>query len=64
MNLATLEKNKSLGNLIEQKILEFFSDPDAGLSLKKPFAAKLQERMSKKQKLTSLSTVAKKYGAR
>ncbi|MDO8561930.1 MAG: hypothetical protein Q7S05_03830 [bacterium] len=62
--MTTAEKNKKLGNLVEQKILEFFGDPDAGLELKKPFAATLRKRLNKKQKLTPLSDVAKRYGIR
>ena len=62
--MTTAEKNKRLGNLVEQKILEFFGDPDAGLSLKKSFVNELRKRQSKRQKLASLSDVAKKYGLR
>lgn len=60
--MTTAERNKRLGNLVEQKILEFFGDPDFGLELKKPFAVKLRKRLKKKQKLTPLLAVAKKYG--
>ena len=56
--------DKGLGKLVEQKILEFFGDPDAGLKLKAPFAATLRKRMNKKQVLVPLSAVAKKYGIR
>lgn len=62
--MTTAERNKQLGNLIEQKILEFFGDPDAGLELKKSFVLKLQKRMKEKQKFTPLSAVMKKYGIR
>ena len=62
--MTTAEKNKKLGNLIEQKILEFFGDPDAGLELKPSFLRKLRKNMKNHQKLTPLSVVAKKYGLR
>ena len=62
MGMATTEHNKKLGNLIEQKIFEFFGDPDSGLTLKKSFSIILNKRMRKTQKLVPNSTVLKKYG--
>ncbi|KKW32495.1 MAG: hypothetical protein UY78_C0037G0003 [Parcubacteria group bacterium GW2011_GWA1_53_13] len=62
--MTTAEKNKKLGNLVEQKILEFFGDPDAGLDLKRSFVTELRKRMAKKQKLTSHAQVLRKYGLR
>ena len=62
--MTTTEKNRNLEHLVEQKILEFFGDPDAGLELKKPFVVALRKRLSKKQKLTPLSVIARKYGIR
>ena len=62
--MTTAERNKKLENLVEQKILEFFGDPDAGLELKKSFVVELQKRLNKKQKLTPNSVVARKYGVR
>ena len=63
--MTTAEKNKQLGNLIEQKILEFFGDPDAGLELRTSHLRELKKRMAQKnRKLTPLSVVAKKYGVR
>ena len=56
------ERNKKLENLVEQKILEFFGDPDSGLELKKNFLANLRKSMRKSQKLTSHADVLKKYG--
>ena len=56
--------NKELGHLVEQKILEFFGDPDSGLSLKKSFSTMLAKRMKKAQKLTPNSAVLKRYGLR
>src|SRR3989338_1774180 len=63
-SMTTAEKNKKLGNLVEQKILEFFGDPDAGLDLKRSFVTELRKRMAKKQKLTSHAQVLRKYGLR
>jgi len=62
--MTTTERNKKLENLVEQKILEFLGDPDSGLELKKSFVLELKKRMSKKQKYTPMSVVAKKYGLR
>ena len=58
------EQNKKLGDLVEQKILEFFGDPDSGLKLKKGFLNALRTNMRKNQKLTSHADVLKKYGLR
>ena len=60
--MTTAQRNKQLGNLIEQKILEFFGDPDAGLELKRSFILKLKKRMSGKRKTVPLSVVMKRYG--
>lgn len=62
--MTTAQRNKQLGDLIEQKILEFFGDPDAGLELKKSFVTELRRRIRAKQKLTPNSVVAKMYGIR
>ena len=62
--MTTAEKDQHIGNLVEQKILEFFGDPDAGLTLKKSFASKLRKRLGTSQKLISNTGVAKKYGIR
>jgi len=62
--MTTAERNKKLGNLIEQKILEFFGDPDSGLQLKKSFLMNLRKNMRKNQKLTSHADVLKRYGLR
>jgi len=62
--VATVEHNKKLENLVEQKILEFFGDPDSGLTLKKSFLTMLGKRMRKNQKFTSHTAVLKKYGFR
>ncbi len=60
--MKTSAYEKEIGTLVEQKILEFFGDPDAGRALKKGFAAELRERLKKRQqKLTPLSAVARKY---
>jgi hypothetical protein len=62
--MATAENNRKLENLVEQKILEFFGDPDSGLTLNKSFLTMLNKRMQKNQKLTSHADVLKKYGLR
>lgn len=55
--------DKKLENLIEQKILEFFGDPDIGLELKKSFLAKLRKSARQKSRLLiSHADVLKKYG--
>ena len=56
--------NKQLDNLIEQKILEFLGDPDSGLSLNRNLLVTLRRNSQRKQKLTSHSSVLKKYGLR
>lgn len=61
----TVTERKELENLVEQKILEFFGDPDAGLELKKPFLARLKKSMAQKnRKLVPHAEVLKKYGLR
>lgn len=62
--MTTAELDKKLGILVEQKILEFFGDPDAGLELRKSFVIELRKRLKKKQRLTSHADVLKKYGLR
>jgi hypothetical protein len=62
--MTTAQLNKQIGAIVEQKILEFFGDPDARLELRKPFLAELQRRLKRKQKLTPNSVVARKYGIR
>ncbi len=60
----TTATRKELENLVEQKILEFFGDPDAGLEIKKSFLDTLRKNMRKSQKMTSHTAVLKKYGIR
>ena len=62
--MTTKERDRKLGTLVEQKILEFLGDPDSGLELKRGFLATLRKRMSKNQKFTSHRAVLKKYGFR
>ena len=62
--MTEAERNKKLGNLVEQKILEFFGDPDSGLRLRKTFLDKLRKNMQKNQKLVLHEDVLKKYGLR
>ena len=60
----TDREQKKLGSLVEQKILEFFGDPDHGLKLKKSFGDELRKRMKKKQVLVGHADVVKRYDAR
>ena len=66
--MTTAQLNKKIENIVdrrvEQKLLEFFGDPDAGLELKKSFVTELKKRMKSKQKTIPLSVVMKKYGIR
>lgn len=63
--MTTTQLNKKIGDIVEQKLLEFFGDPDAGLEVRKSFLADLQKSMKKKnRKLTSHTEVLKKYGIR
>jgi hypothetical protein len=62
--MATIQQNKKLGHLVEQKILEFFGDPDSGLILKKSFTSMLAKRMRKDAQLVSHKAVLKRYGIR
>ena len=64
LRMTTAQRDKKLENLIERKILEFLGDPDSGLELKKSFVTELRKRLKKKQKLTPLSEVVRKYGLR
>lgn len=58
----TAKQHKNLEYLVENKILEFFGDPDNGLALKRGIHNMLNKRMQKTQKLTPNSAVLKKYG--
>ncbi|KKR32363.1 MAG: hypothetical protein UT65_C0002G0009 [Parcubacteria group bacterium GW2011_GWF2_39_8b] len=52
-----------LNYIIEQKILEFFGDPDSFSVVRKDFIKKMKDRLNlKKQKLISHKQVLKKYG--
>lgn len=62
--MTTAQLDKKIGNIIEQKLLEFFGDPDAGLELKKSFVTELKKSMKKRGKTVPLSAVMKKYGVR
>ena len=62
--MTTAQLNKKIGNLVEQKILEFLGDPDSGFELKKSVVAELKKRGKDKQKTVPLSSVMKKYGVR
>ncbi len=60
----TAAQRKHLETLVEQKILEFFGDPDSGLKLKKSVATTLRTRLQKRQRLISHTEVMKRYGVR
>ncbi len=60
--MITKELTKTIDRLVEQKIFEFFGDPDNGLGVKKSFLNALKKRLNKKQKLASHELVMKKYG--
>ncbi|HOO56544.1 MAG TPA: hypothetical protein PLN69_06960 [bacterium] len=51
-----------LENLIEQKIVEVFDDPDAGLELREDFKEKLTKRLSSNSRRMSHSEAVKKLG--
>jgi len=61
--MTTAQLNKQIGDIVEQKLLEFFGDPDAGLEVRKSLITRLRKQMKEKnRKLTPLSEVAKMYG--
>jgi len=63
--MTTAQINKQIGDIVEQKLLEFFGDPDEGLELKKSFISELKKDMARKnRKLISHADVLKKYGLR
>jgi hypothetical protein len=63
--MTTAQLNKQIGNIVEQKLLEFFGDPDEGLEVRKNVITRLQKQMKEKnRKLTSHAEVLKKYGLR
>lgn len=62
--MTTTQLNKQISDIVEQKLLEFFGDPDEGLELKQSFVTELKKRMKSKQKTVPLSIVMKKYGLR
>ncbi|MBI4646711.1 MAG: hypothetical protein HY738_09015 [Bacteroidia bacterium] len=47
--------------LIEQKIIEFFGDPDAGLQLKDEFVKKLKERIKNNSQRIPHKKIIEKY---
>lgn len=50
-----------LENLIEQKILEVFGDPDAGLELRDEFKEKMKKRLSSKSRRISHREAVEKF---
>lgn len=53
--MTTAQRNKNLEYLIEQKIVELYGDPDAGLTLKKSFVEKLRKSMRDSRKVAPVS---------
>ncbi|MFH1538918.1 MAG: hypothetical protein ABIH66_08150 [bacterium] len=53
---------EDLENLIEQKILEVFGDPDAGLELREDFKETLKKRLSVNSKRISHREAVEKFG--
>ena len=64
ITMTNAQRNKQIGDIVEQKLLEFFGDPDEGLELKKSFVTELKKRMKTRGKTVPLSAVMKKYGVR
>lgn len=63
--MTTAQLNKQIGEIVEQKLLEFFGDPDAGLEVRKSLVTRIQKQMKEKnRKLVPMSAVTKKYGVR
>ena len=63
--MTTAQLNKRIGNIVEQKLLEFLGDPDEGREVKKSLIVRLQKQMKEKnRKLTSHADVLKMYGLR
>ena len=62
--MTTVELNKKIGAIVEQKIVEFFGDPDNKLVVNKSFLAMLKQRTVKKQKFISHTQLLKHYGFR
>jgi len=50
-----------LEHLIEQKMLEFFGDPDSGLVLKTEFREELQHRMKNSRRKIAHQEVASRF---
>ena len=48
--------------MIEQKILEFFGDPDSGLELKEEFEKELKRRLKDTSPTIPMSEVEKRFG--
>jgi hypothetical protein len=51
-----------LEHLIEQKVLEFLGDPDAGLELRPEFKEELNRRLGSSCQKTSHLEVVKRFG--
>lgn len=56
---------KEIEAIVEQKLQEFFDDPDNGLGLKKSLVTQLKKNMAqKKRSLVTHANMLKKYGLR
>jgi len=63
--MTNAQLNKQIGDIVEQKLLEFFGDPDAGLEVRKSLIVRLRKQMKEKnRKLTPHAEVLKMYGLR
>lgn len=52
---------KNIDQIIEQKMLEFFGDPDSGLEIKHDFLDKIKNRSQQDKKLIDHNEVLKQY---
>ena len=63
MHMTSAQLSKEIGDIVEQKLVEFFGDPDAGLEVRKSLVTRLRKQMKEKnRKLIPLADVAKKHG--
>lgn len=63
--MTTAQLSKQIGDVVEQKLLEFFGDPDEGLEVRKSIVIRLRKQMKEKnRKLISHADVLKMYGLR
>ena len=60
--MSSKDVHNDIELLVEQKILEFFGDPDSGLELQEGYKKQLRKRIGSQQKLTANGDVLKRYG--